>query len=380
MKNLRLGILGSLLLFTFTSCYSVFSGGTGGQIVDAESTSVPKAGIANVEVYAYTDSGNRDSDYNRWREGTVFTAAADYYGHTTSGADGSFTINKLVWKENKPDFGKDADFTDIYLLFYHENYGLTKGQTVIISDSTSDTVYVELVAVRKTTRLNLNFIDVATDSNTNNSVYAKISVPQVTVENPTAAPKVYDGTFNGAGELSVSYPRWSSKENKSAGIENSPEITIVYSQSADKKTWKACKNEENNYAFLADTEQEIKKTISNSSYTISLYGKATKLSMPSISGQYINSKDTLDDGVLISMKDKKTNADIGQVTTYAQAVGTSGTEKHGVFSGLGSDYFWEDNSYTGKYSEIEVEITGGAKSTSLKIRNNPPSGYTVYLQ
>ena len=44
----------------FTSCYSVFSGGTGGQIVDAESTSNPKRGIAYVEVYAYTDSATRD--------------------------------------------------------------------------------------------------------------------------------------------------------------------------------------------------------------------------------------------------------------------------------------------------------------------------------
>ena len=56
-----------------TSCYSVFSGGTGGIIVDAESTSTPKAGIPFVDVYAYTDSGTRDSAYNSWREGTVFS-------------------------------------------------------------------------------------------------------------------------------------------------------------------------------------------------------------------------------------------------------------------------------------------------------------------
>ena len=41
------------IIFTFSGCYSVFSGGTGGLVVDKESTSTPKQGIANVDVYAY---------------------------------------------------------------------------------------------------------------------------------------------------------------------------------------------------------------------------------------------------------------------------------------------------------------------------------------
>lgn len=51
-----------------TSCYSVFNGGTGGLIVDAESTSTPKAGIANVDIYAFTDCELRDANYNAWIE------------------------------------------------------------------------------------------------------------------------------------------------------------------------------------------------------------------------------------------------------------------------------------------------------------------------
>ena len=88
-------ILLSLLL---TSCYSVFNGGTGGMIVDAESTSTPKSGIPNVDVYAYTDSGTRDSDFGRWKEGTVFSPSNSYYGHTTTDASGSFVISNIVWK------------------------------------------------------------------------------------------------------------------------------------------------------------------------------------------------------------------------------------------------------------------------------------------
>ena len=67
------GLVSLTSTLLLTSCYSVFSGGTGGLIVDAESTSSPKAGIANVDIYAYTDSGTRNSDYNAWKEGTVFS-------------------------------------------------------------------------------------------------------------------------------------------------------------------------------------------------------------------------------------------------------------------------------------------------------------------
>ena len=95
--------------FILTGCYSVFSGGTGGQIVDSESTSTPKAGIANVDVYAYVKSGDRNSDYNKWQEGTVFVPHAEYYGHTTTGANCKFAISKLLWKSGRPDVGKDAD-------------------------------------------------------------------------------------------------------------------------------------------------------------------------------------------------------------------------------------------------------------------------------
>ena len=75
-----------------TSCYSVFNGGTGGVIVDAESTANPKAGIPYVNIYAYTDCGTRDSDFSGWKEGTIFTPSHSYYGHTTTDVNGNFTI------------------------------------------------------------------------------------------------------------------------------------------------------------------------------------------------------------------------------------------------------------------------------------------------
>ena len=86
------------IIFAFSGCYSVFSGGTGGLVVDKESTSTPKQGIANVDVYAYLSASERDSDFASWKEGTVFYPKAEYYGHTTTNNDGHFSISKLTWK------------------------------------------------------------------------------------------------------------------------------------------------------------------------------------------------------------------------------------------------------------------------------------------
>lgn len=393
------------IIFTFSGCYSVFSGGTGGLVVDKESTSTPKQGIANVDVYAYLSASERDSDFASWKEGTVFYPKAEYYGHTTTNNDGHFSISKLTWKENSPDFGKDADYTNVYLIFYHENYGITKGQTVIISDSNSDTVYQELESIRKTTVLTLNFVDVSTGTNTSQNIFVKVEVPQTTQNLPSASPKTYQTTLAGTGNITISYPRWKNNADRQNSIENTPEVNISYIQSADEITWAGCynaDNDEGNYAFRPDASTGIKKTIMNSNYTMTFYGKPQKIMMPNISGQYL-SNDTNeptgtkdDDGVLLKLfkidENKNYTIDCGQVYTQSQVLGTSGSEKHGTFSGLGNGAFWYDTEYTDKFASTRVkiqasDISEGApdisegvpgKSKIIKIRSDVTS-ITVQL-
>ena len=360
MKKFYFIITLSTIIF-LTSCYSVFNGGTGGLIVDAESTDNPKRGIANVDIYAYTSRSSRDSDFKAWKEGTIFAPSNTYYGHTSTDNNGNFTISKLVWKEEKPDFGKDADYTTIYLLYYHENYGLTKDETVITSDSTSDTVYAELTAINKTTSLSINIYDVASANLTNENVLITVSVPQTTDTLTNVAPKVYEQSITGNGTINISYPRWKNSADKANRTENTPEIQINYFQSADQITWKACayEPEQNNYAFL-DDGFKIKKTVKNSSYSVSLYGKATRISVPTVSGTYGDTSDTASDGKVIKMKAKAPDGnfsiDCGETTTTAQTVGTSGTQTHGNFSGLGNGFFVIDNSYTDRFTTIEVKF------------------------
>lgn len=380
-KNIFLVTFFSLLIMSvFSSCYSVFTGGTGGTVVDAESTSTPKAGIANVDVYAYTSEKDRDADFSAWEEATLFKPAAEYYGHTTTGNDGSFSLSKIVWKSYAPVFGKDADVHEIFLLFYHENYGLVKGETLIVSDGTADTVYQELTKIRKTTVLNINMIDVSNDSATTENIYVKISVPQTTSTNTSAAPKIYDATISGSGTVSISYPRWQSEEDKSAEKETTPEVTITYYQSSDEITWKGCWNGDNtakNYAFRDLSSEPVKKVVSNDSYNIRLYGKKTKLSMPVFSGTYGTAN-----GVEITLKADSDKIDCGTVSTDTRIL-TDTKTVDGYFSGLGRNSYWRDASYTDKYATIDVKFykNGSSDSLTSTITNvrSDVSNYSVTL-
>lgn len=354
--------------FLLTSCYSIFSGGTGGRVVDAESTAAPKAGISDVEVFAYTDQSARDTDFSSWDGFSHFTPRADYYARTTTGSDGTFSFSKIMWKENKPDFGKDGDVASIYLLFYHQNYGLEKGGTLIVSDSSSDTVYQEMTKIRKSTVINFSVTDVATEAAGNQPVLVTVTVPQTSQTNINVAPLKEKAVITGNGAITVTYPRWQSYDDRNNGIETEPTVQIRYEISGDEKTWAACyngDNDEKDYAFMETPV--VSKKISGDTYSIHLYGKSSKLRVPVISGTFGDTSLSENDGITIKMTgvtggegESGAVLDLGQVTTVSQTVGTSSSQTHGNFSGLGSNMFWYDNDYKDKYATLSVTVSGGS--------------------
>ena len=382
MKTNRIIILSALFFigstFFFSGCSSIFSGGTGGTVVDAESNSTPKAGIANVDVYAYTNSSDRDNDFSSWNNGSKtesFKPNAEYYGHTTTGADGSWTISKLVWKEKpfKTDFGKDADYAVVYLIFYHADYGCTKDETIIVSDSASNYTYVELTSIVKRTNVTLNFVDVSTASQTSQSVLAEISVPQKTDSNPDAEDVIYRGVFTGTGIVTIRYPRYLNDSGiptyTKTDKENVPQIKVNYYQAREDEsvTWQGCKQNiaENDFSFYVDEigrgKQGLTKTIEDSPYSITFTGKLVRFTMPSFTGTLGDTKSTESDGVHILLKgiDQEGNytIDLGDTYTTTQNRGANGEQTHGYFSGLGgSNYEWRDYTYSGRFSNYMVRF------------------------
>ena len=244
----------------------------------------------------------------------------------------------------------------------------------------------------------MNFVDVSTGTNTSQNIFVKVEVPQTTQNLPSALPKTYQTTLAGTGNITISYPRWKNNDDRQNSIENTPEVNISYIQSADEITWAGCynaDNDEKNYAFRPDASTGIKKTIMNSNYTMTFYGKPQKIMMPNISGQYLSddakapygTKD--DDGVLLKLfiidKNENNIIDCGQVYTQSQVLGTSDSEKHGTFSGLGNGAFWYDTEYTDKFASTKVKIQAPdiseetpGKSKIIEIRSDN-SSITIQL-
>lgn len=361
-KILKSIIITSLIIFAI-SCSSVFSAGVSGRVVDAESTSSPKDGIADVTVFVYIDEAARDADFNAWTAGSRFSPATTkhYIGQTSTANDGSFTIGRIVWESFSPEFGKTADFTPIYLLFFHEDFGLVKNsnKAVIMSDSTSNVIYQEMKSIRKSTSLEIQIRNASSDTVLNIPVNVKISVPQIN------GLKEYEVSITGTGSVRINYPR-----SGSDGNPFTPEIIATYSQLGSSPDYKACMFNSDSYVFIADNKTS--QTVSGSTFPIKLYMKALTLTISSTAGQInygIPAADSMDEGtsdddnIVVLLAYEQDGKLIqypeisSRVRTFASGDGANGSRiRHGLFSGLGQGINWKNDSYTGKYDLKTVYI------------------------
>ncbi|MBR6348796.1 MAG: membrane lipoprotein lipid attachment site-containing protein, partial [Spirochaetales bacterium] len=81
-------IFGAVLLVLLASCSQVFEAGISGKVVTPRGTST--AAVADVNVFAYTDKGRRDSDFAKFQSGTITrpTEGAGYVATTSTNANG----------------------------------------------------------------------------------------------------------------------------------------------------------------------------------------------------------------------------------------------------------------------------------------------------
>ena len=377
MKNKILIFIAISFLFTLNSCSSVFSAGVSGKVVDAESTTNPKEGIAGIEIYSYVNEKKRDADFDSYKSGTRFSPTDDkyYIGHTTTNSDGSFTISKMVWDAYFPDFGKTADYCTIYLLFYHEDYGLVKNENpvIIMSDSTSNVVYQEMKKINLSTTLNLNIIDAGTENLISEPMQVLISVPQ---KNST---KIYKQTITGNGNIKISYPRYSS-----GTTENKPQIKISVYQTGTNQKYQQCNFDKanSNFSFLQNNES-YSIQVEGSTMTADVYAKPYVLTVPTLQGQIqLNGSGTSQEIGTVNDDNKKIflaylnsenklqifDTASSEVTTYQQGDGANGSVIiHGKFSELGTNATWQNNSYTEKYTTKEIYIIIDCGNTEGKI-------------
>ncbi len=364
--NVCISLIVIILVLAAVSCSSVFSAGVSGRVVDAESTNSPKDGIADVTVFAYTDETARDADFTGWTAGTRFSPATTehYIGQTSTDTDGSFTVGRIVWESKSPEFGKTADFTPVFLLFYHENFGLVKNtnHAVIMSDSTSNVIYQEMTSVRKQTSVEIEIRDAATDTALTTAVNVVVSIPQL------SGSITYEQSITGTASVTVSYPRYAADGTTPF----TPDASITFSQLGSDITYKACFYDTENSIYTFIDSNTVAKTISGSTYPVRLYMKTLNHSMSSISGQInygipasgsLDEGTTADDNVVIMLayagggKLIQYSETSARVRTSSSGDGSNGSRiRHGLFSGLGEGITWKNSTYEGKYDTKTVYV------------------------
>ncbi|NLA92580.1 MAG: hypothetical protein GX842_03950 [Spirochaetales bacterium] len=331
------------------SCSAVFKANLGGKVRDVESD----AGIANMSIFAYTNTTQRDNDWESYTGGTFNPSnVAGYVARTTSDNDGSFVINKIIWESTLPEFGKTADYKEIALLFYHEDYGLHKNSNSvwITSDSTNVSMVDEKFGkINQTTNIRVYLRDAATDNLINESFDVILKVEQ---EPGDPEPKVERSTISGTGTVGVTYPVAldSTKVSATATLQNS--------------TWMQCDKE----GALIANNAPPSFTVSGNNSEITLYLKQSRHAYPLISGE-IDSEDrdgseivSPDDGLTIWLGERNSDGKIvlfdkpgAQTMTRSEGTGANNSViRHGLFTNLGANMIWEEDTYVGPFDTKEI--------------------------
>ena len=345
-------ILGSIMVLV-SGCSAVFKAGLSGSVYDADTD----AGIENMEVYAYTSESARNTDFSSWTPGSIFSpdASSAYVARTSTASDGSFIINKIIWESTMPQFGKTADYRELFLIFYHKDYGLHKNIKAvwITSDSTNNSIVNESFSkINRIATLNIQVRNAASGT-----LLTEAMDIEVTVQNG-AETIVKTVTITGAGTMVVSYPI--ALANPTASVQSH----------LNNSTYIQCDEEGTLLGTVTNALPSF--DISEQTNVIELYMKPTRLTFPSLSGQIdydaTAGKENLlvstDDGVTVWLCERDTDnkvvtidhANAGQIT-YALGDGSNGSLiRHGLFDNLGQGYTWDDATYTKTYAEKQVVI------------------------
>ncbi len=163
-KNILLStftlIMSSLLL---TGCSVVFTSSANGNISDYElyENGDSGAGISDAYVYLYLDKADQLTDLEAWQSDESFLPENRtdteplYFNKTVTDDQGDYTFNGLIWNDLFPKYGKSGDRKEVFLLFYHRNYGLAANPSpvYIVSDVTNRIPVITLNKIMNTAEI-----------------------------------------------------------------------------------------------------------------------------------------------------------------------------------------------------------------------------------
>lgn len=378
MRKIFLPIL--LIMILFTSCSGVYYGGITGSVVDENGD-----GINDVMVAVYFDEAARDTDYNSYdKEGHADFAAPSADGIAYTNASGAYSFSKVYWKTNSAEYGKDADKTNVYLLFYNEDYGLTKSDSsvTLYSESTIQIKTAELTSIVDTYTYEVKFNEVlsteAGDVTSSSPITEGIKFHYEYVD--------YRGTLQ-KDTVDIVGSTFSIPVTYYCDVD-SPEIPSI-KLSRFESVNKELKGTEsvNQYSIVKKEAIEITADSNTDKKTENIYFTKNWFKI-SISGQVVDSSSNNQgvDNVAVSL-DLASLSNITPSTTSSKSVYTDSEtavgegRRSGMFSGLGEDVvFFINKPGDGVATEnINIKAEGKTEQVVLAINSNQ-SEYRVTIE
>ena len=350
MRKKLFSVLLISLIIIITSCSVVFRGGLGGVVNDSDNNP-----ISEMKVWVYLDKEARDTDYNTYSSDPESVQESSMIkGSAITDENGNFNINAIIWNSSSPIFGKTADLREVYLLFYHELFGLQKNRFAvrIYSDATNSGAVNEIFSsVKERSNLSLTIENVATYTQLNQTVTATIKV----YKSDDTLIETIKKNITGSDTIEIT-----------KDIEEEVKVSVALSK--ELSSWTQCDEDGNALPAILPTT-----TFSSTSPAITLYMKNSRLTLPSLNGIYrseiyvdaddIENGTYTDDNVVLLLCERQGDTFIpfdspnARIVTDKRITGTNTPiTEHGLFDGLGSGIEFTDTTYTGRYTTKTVYI------------------------
>ncbi len=377
-------IAGLLFSIVFLSCSSVFTGSISGELHDEElfDNLESDSGISEALVYLYIDADNWAADYTAWETELRLpdqpgeeVVDAGYFLSTVTDSDGAFSFNGIIWDSIFPAYGKTADRRDIFFIFYHPDYGLTKSDTsiYIVSDVNNTLAPIRISRAVNTADIKGNIASWVGgagsiyDTEALSNVEVNIYVPESWEYSGSAVINAvygdspdYTFTTDEYGDYSgqVSYPYM---PNKAENIgTTSLLLEFVLDGYTSDSDWDSDISEDADLDGDGVATEPVYRTVitadelnvlndiqlKQTDFTQSLSGRVYDVS----SGAYVSGK---------TVKISLTNPETGKIREYSGVTSTKSindtTSETGHFSI--DDISWEDSSYTGNASDVALSLS-----------------------
>lgn len=343
MKKL-LTIISVIAALALVSCSSVFYGNISGRIIDEDT----EAGIQNATVYLYQDKGARDSAFEKAKQ-TGVQPASGYYTTALTGQDGSFSISKIYWKTNSPEYGKTADKSEVYLMYYKKGYGengftINANTALIISESSGGGIGEQRIKrTQNIAQASIRVLDVLS----NGIISDPLSTAMTAGSEGTSIRKINDRSF----EITTSRDS------------EDPVLEISWNFRSEEAAFIPTDKDGNN-------TNTAKITLPYDNPVITLYAKPTEFTYPVIEGKLITTDPDRRSADNITVKLLRNGIEIASTMTENRPRVQGDESQHGSFTiEVPETEKWTNTEYQGRNLAfpaddiIEIEFTLENKMT-----------------